>query len=245
MQNSESQFSSGPSGYHPFLALALREWPLILAILAPAFVLWAFVELADEVVEGSTSAFDSAILLAFRSAGDLADPIGPEWFEETMRDFTALGGNGVLLLITLGALIYLLLIDKKRAAMVMAIAVGGGIVVSTLLKQAFDRPRPDLVPHGAEVFTASFPSGHSMMSAVVYLTLAAMLARVRPEWRVKIFVLSAALFVTLLVGVSRIYLGVHWPTDVLAGWSVGAAWALVCWVGTLLLQRRGRVEGAG
>ena len=131
---------------------------------------------------------------------------------------------------------------KHKAALAVLVAVGIGILLSTLVKMGFDRPRPDLVPHGSYVYTASFPSGHSMMSAVVYLTLAVMLARVRPQWRIKIYVLGVAVLVTLLVGFSRVYLGVHWPSDVLAGWSVGAAWALTCWLATLLLQRRGQIE---
>jgi undecaprenyl-diphosphatase len=115
-------------------------------------------------------------------------------------------------------------------------------MLSMAVKMGFDRPRPELVPHGSYVYTASFPSGHSMMSAVVYLTLAAMLARVQPQWRLRIYILGVAVLVTLLVGFSRVYLGVHWPSDVLAGWAVGAAWALTCWLATLLLQRRGGIE---
>jgi undecaprenyl-diphosphatase len=111
-----------------------------------------------------------------------------------------------------------------------------------VLKEFFERPRPDLVPHGAEVFTASFPSGHAMMSAVVYLTLGALLARVETGLRVKAFVLSVSVLLTVLVGISRVYLGVHWPTDVLAGWTVGAAWAVMCWLIARVLQRKGRVE---
>jgi undecaprenyl-diphosphatase len=124
----------------------------------------------------------------------------------------------------------------------MLIAVGGGMLLSSLLKYGFERPRPDLVPHGSYVYTSSFPSGHSMMSAVVYLTLGAFVARVRRERRIKIYVLALAVLLTLLVGCSRVYLGVHWPTDVLAGWTLGAAWALMCWAAALWLQRGGRIE---
>lgn len=221
------------------------EWLVIAALLVPAAAIWGFIELADEVVEGSTAALDERILLAFRSSEDLTDPIGPGWLEEMMRDFTAMGGVGVLTLITLAAAGYLLTIGKRHAALAVVIAVGGGILLSTLVKEFFDRPRPDLVPHGSYVSTASFPSGHSMMSATVYLTLAAMLARVRPRWRTRLFILLSAVFIVLLVGISRVYLGVHWPTDVLAGWSVGAGWAIGCWLLTIWLQRRGSVEGEG
>ncbi|MFC4174417.1 phosphatase PAP2 family protein [Microvirga sp. GCM10011540] len=218
------------------------EWPILLASLAAAGAIWAFVELADEVVEGSTHAIDRRLLLALRSEADPAEPLGPAWLEEMMRDFTALGGVGVLTLLTVGAVGYLFLTDKWRAALAVLLSVAGGILLSTLIKMGFDRPRPDLVSHGSYVYTASFPSGHSMMAAVVYLTLGALLARVQSPKRAKAYILVSAVLLTILVGISRVYLGVHWPTDVLAGWAVGAAWALLCWVVTLWLQAEGKVE---
>jgi undecaprenyl-diphosphatase len=219
-----------------------REWPIILAFALPAAAMWGFAELADEVMEGSTAQIDRSLLLLFRNPADLTDPLGPDWFEEAMRDLTALGGFAVLTLITLGVAAYLVIVGKHRAAIAVLIAVAGGVLLSAAIKAGLGRPRPDLVTHGMRVTSPSFPSGHSMMAAVVYLTLAVMLARVRPFWRVKVYILSCAVLVTVLIGISRIYLGVHWPTDVLAGWSIGAAWALSCWLTTLLLQRRGEIE---
>ena len=114
-------------------------------------------------------------------------------------------------------------------------AVGAEVVETA--KEVFDRPRPDLVPHGAIVSTASFPSGHSMMAAVTYLTLGVLIARGLSDRRLKIYVLSLAVTMTLLVGVSRVYLGVHWPTDVLAGWLAGSGWAVACLLGASLVSR--------
>jgi undecaprenyl-diphosphatase len=148
----------------------------------------------------------------------------------------------VLTLLTVAVAAWLALRRLWGATWLLLASVGGGIVVSTLLKLAFERARPDLVPHGSHVSSASFPSGHSMMAAVVYLTLGVLLARVEPRRRTKAYVLSVAVILTLLVGVSRVYLGVHWPTDVLAGWSIGAGWALLCWLVARWLQRRGAVE---
>jgi len=213
-----------------------------LGLAAGAF--WAFIEVADEVLEGGTRGIDRALLLAFRNAADPSDPWGPRWFEEVMRDFTALGGVAVLSLFTAAVIGYLLLDGKRHAAVAVFIAVAGGLLLSTLLKFGFDRPRPDLVPHDLVVYTASFPSGHSMMSAVTYLTLGAMLARVNDRLHQKIYVLALALMLTVIVGVSRVYLGVHWPSDVVGGWAVGAAWALLCWTVTRRLQRRGQIERA-
>jgi len=215
--------------------------PLIALVLLAGGI-WMFAELADEVREGETRQIDERILLAMRNPADRSDPLGPPWVEETERDFTALGGVAVMSLLTLSVSGFLLLDRKNRAAVLVLIAVGGGLLLSAALKHGFERPRPDLVPHGSYVYTSSFPSGHSTMAAATYLTLGALLARVQPRRRLKAFLLGVAVLVTLLVGISRVYLAVHWPTDVLAGWTLGGLWALVCWLLARWLQRRGQVE---
>ena len=214
---------------------------LVFLVLIPALV--AFGKLASEVMEGDTLAFDRWLLIHLRTPGDLAVPIGPGWLHEAMIDFTALGGGPVLTLITALAAGYLLARRKAAMALYLALAVSAGGVLNTLLKYGFVRERPDVVPHLVEVSSASFPSGHSMNSAMVYLTLAALLARAERSWRVRIFLMTGAIVVTLLVGFSRSYLGVHWPTDVMAGWTVGAAWATICSLVALQLQRRRTIEG--
>jgi undecaprenyl-diphosphatase len=216
-----------------------REWNAFTTILVLTGAIWGFVELADEVIEGDARPIDRSLLLALRAAGDTSDPLGPRWLEEMMRDFTALGGIGVLTLVTLVAVGYALLAGRRRLAVTVVVAVVGGIILSTAIKAGIDRPRPDLVTHDAYATSASFPSGHSMMAATVYLTLAALLMRFRSHRTSKAYVLAVALLLTVLVGVSRVYLGVHWPTDVLAGWSVGAAWAVLVSSIAAQLQRRG------
>jgi undecaprenyl-diphosphatase len=192
--------------------------------------LWAFVALADEVVEGGTHAFDQAVLLALRNPVDPADPLGPRWVEELMRDVTAMGSFGILAAITLAVAGFLWLQGNRGSMWLVLASVGGGQALSSLAKHGFDRPRPDLVPHGMVTYTASFPSGHSMMAAITYLTLAALVARVQPTHARRAYVLALAVVLVLAIGVSRVYLGVHWPTDVLAGWTAGAGWALACWL---------------
>lgn len=220
------------------------ELPVLVLIAAGSLGIWAFIEVAAEVMEGETRGFDAFVLRALRNPADLSDPLGPRWVEEMARDFTALGGIGVLVLISTACVGYLLLMRKRHAAWFVILAVGGGIVLGTLFKAGFDRPRPDLVAHHAHVYSASFPSGHSMMAAVVYLTLGALLARMHERRDVKALFLGIAAFITVLVGVSRVYLGVHWPTDVLAGWCAGATWAIACWLAALWFQQRGAVEPA-
>jgi undecaprenyl-diphosphatase len=202
---------------------------------------WAFIELADDMLEGDTRQVDEAVLLALRH-GDPSNPWGPRWFEEMMRDFTALGSAGVLVFLTAAAIGYLLLDRKVRAALFVLVAVAGGLLLSTLMKLGFDRPRPELMPPDIYVYSASFPSGHSMMAAVTYLTLGALLVSVERPMRHRIYVLLLALVLTMTVGVSRVYLGVHWPSDVGAGWAIGAGWALLCWSVMRWLQQRGQVE---
>jgi len=218
------------------------EVPVLLVLAAGLGCVWGFIEVAAEVGEGETRALDEHLLLALRESGDPADPIGPRWVEEMARDFTALGGVAVLALITFISVVYLLLMKKRRAALMLVVAVGGGLLLSTLFKAGFHRPRPDLVAHLSQVHTASFPSGHSMLSAVTYLTLGALLSPLHRDWQVKVFLLSTAILITVLVGLSRVYLGVHWPTDVLAGWAAGGAWASLCWLAALWFQKRGAVE---
>ncbi len=207
-----------------------------------AAALWAFVALAEAVTEGETHAFDRAVLLALRTAGNPADPLGPPWVEEMARDVTALGGVTVLTFLTLAAAGFLWLLRRRGTALYLLASVASGVALSTTAKALFDRPRPDLVPHGSVVYTASFPSGHALMAAVVYLTLAVLVALTFPERRLRVYVMSLAVLVTVAVGLSRVYLGVHWPTDVLAGWAAGGAWALACAALALLLSRRGTIE---
>ncbi|UZD55255.1 phosphatase PAP2 family protein [Caldimonas aquatica] len=222
----------------------LRERGLLVPLgllAAVSLAAWVFLELAGEVVEGETLALDRALLLALRDPADLSDPLGPWWVELMMRDITALGSTAVLALVGCAALGYLLLAGKWGSGLLVAASVGGGLVASQVLKLWIERPRPDLVPHGVPVLTLSFPSGHATMSAVVYLTLGALLAGLQPRRRMAAYILAVAVLLTGLVGVSRVYLGVHWPTDVLAGWALGAAWALLCLlVSTVLRWRAGQ-----
>lgn len=213
------------------------------AVLVPAALVYGFVQLLDEVREGETERFDRAVLLAMRNPSDPADPIGPWWVELMMRDLTSLGSTTVLTLVTLSACGYLLIVGKRGAAVLVAVSVGGGTLLSYTLKHFVDRPRPDVVAHIVDVATASFPSGHAMLSAVTYLTLGALVARVEPGAARKAYFLGLAVLLTLSIGVSRVYLGVHYPTDVLAGWALGAAWAMLCWSLAWRLQRSGAVEG--
>ena len=222
--------------------LGRHEWATYFALGIIASSIWVFAEIADEVIEGETHTFDEKILLSMRNPQNRSDPIGPEWLEEMGRDFTALGGMGVLIVLTLAVCGGLLLQKKYHAMFLVFIAVIGGLILSMILKQQFERPRPDLVPHGSYVFTASFPSGHSMLSAVTYLTLAALLARFNSRVSFKVYIMLVAMFLTILVGISRVYLGVHWPTDVLAGWAAGAAWATVCSLTARYLQKWGQIE---
>ncbi|MPY71211.1 MAG: phosphatase PAP2 family protein [Alphaproteobacteria bacterium] len=234
-----------PSRLARWLGAARGETVTLLALLAVAAAVLVFVELAEEVMEGETAAFDRAVLLALRTAADATDPVGPPWFEQAVQEVTALGSIPVLGLMTLGVLGYLLILRKRATALLVLVSVGGGTALSSALKLLFARSRPDLVPHAVETATASFPSGHAMLSAVTYLTLGALLARVEEGRHARGYVLGVGIVLTLLVGFSRVYLGVHWPTDVLAGWSVGAAWAVLCTAVALRLQRRGAIERPG
>lgn len=203
-----------------------------------AALLAIFGMVAEDVAEGETRAFDEAMLMSLRVPGDPGTPIGPQWLLDTVRDITALGSYAVLTLVVTLVVLQLLFVGRRGTAVLIAGSVISGAILSTVLKAVFDRPRPDLTGV-AQVFTASFPSGHAMVSAVTFLTLGAVLAGTTRLVRLRVLYCSVAIFLTLLVGASRIYLGVHYPTDVIAGWSLGAAWALGCFIlGSVLSTSR-------
>jgi undecaprenyl-diphosphatase len=183
-----------------------------------------------QLVQGGSHRFDEAVLLALRHPGLPDQPIGPSWLTLSAREVTALGSIPVLTLLGLLALGYLLLDGRWRAVLLLAVSLPGGLLLNSALKHGFDRPRPELVARLAEVQTASFPSGHAMLSAIGFLTLGALLASGTRRRRHRAYILGMAVALTLLVGGSRVWLGVHWPTDVLAGWCLGAAWAMACWL---------------
>lgn len=224
------------------LARSIRaDGRLLLTFLGLAIAALVFLKLASEVSEGDTMAFDRWVMLALRQPGDLAVPSIP-WLLAPMRDITAIGGPISLTLITLLVTGFLLVTRKfATAALVLASATGGAIL-STLLKDIFLRARPAIVPHLVVVDTTSFPSGHAMNSAIVFLTLGALLTRTQQSRAVQLYLVSVAILLTLLVGISRVYLGVHWPSDVIAGWVVGGAWAALCLAIARLLQSHRRIE---
>ena len=214
-------------------------------VIGSAGALWAFFGIASEVGEGETLALDRHILLALRNPANPTDPIGSRSFEEAMRDVTALGGVTVMVLVTIVGVLAFLMHRKRWHAGVLAATVLLADVSSEVLKHIYDRPRPDLVPHGSYVYSSSFPSGHSTMSAATFLTLAMLIASLEPNRGVKIMVYLLAVALVLAIGFSRVYLGVHWPSDVLAGWSLGAAWALAAWTALLRLGGRRDVVDRG
>jgi undecaprenyl-diphosphatase len=207
-----------------------------MSIVAIACLLIAFGVIAKFVAEGRSFAFDQRIFLALRDPADPSAPIGPAWVQEAARDLTSLGSIIVLVIVTFTFSIYLFLTDKYAAGWLMLVAVFGGVALNELLKLAFARPRPDLIYQATRVFTSSFPSGHAELSAITYLTIAVLLARSQSSFNIRLYYIIVAALLTTLIGASRIYLGVHYPTDVLGGWCIGAAWAAVCWMMMTQLQ---------
>ncbi len=197
----------------------------------------AFALLAGEVLEGDTRAFDLGLLHAAQSL-QLAHPR----VFETMRDFSGLGGTIVLTLVSAITVGYLALVSMRASAILVAVSTISGSICVKLFKIAFGRARPDTAYAELVTTTLSFPSGHATMSAVVFLTLGALVASTRALWIERIYILCAAATMTVLVGVSRIALGVHWATDVLAGWAFGSAWAIAWLLLAAFLSRRRRLR---
>ena len=209
------------------------ELALLIGGIVFLLLLVVFIRLASAVVEGETQGFDKKILLVLRDPADLSRPIGPRWLVSGALDITALGSATVLGLTVAAVAGFLLLQGMWRRALFVTLATFGAWFINAALKQLFQRPRPDVVPHLREIMTMSFPSGHALQSAVVYLTLGALLMQIAKRRVTKLYCMSVAMLATVLVGASRVYLGVHYPTDVLAGWLIGLSWALLC----LLIER--------
>ncbi len=206
------------------------------AVLIVVAGIWGFILLSDQVREGGTDRFDN------RANRWVYQHRGPAWVQEAGRDLTAFGGVTGLTLIVGAVMGFLLITRRYRSVLLVFVTTLGGAVIEGGLKHVYDRPRPPLRPPGTFFYSTSFPSGHSMLSAVVYLTLGALLARVTPGRRIKLYLIGMALLLTFLVGLSRVYLGAHYPTDVLAGWTAGLVWAILCWLVARELQRRGAIE---
>jgi undecaprenyl-diphosphatase len=219
-----------------------REPLVFAALLAVVLGVWVVVKLSSEIREGEAPSFDARILKALRQPDDPHRLVGPPWVESMVRDVTALGGVIVLALVIGAVCGFLVLMRLHHMMWLVLIATVGAVLINSTLKHVIDRPRPEVVPKLTDVRSESFPSGHSAMSAAVYLTLGGLLAQTVTKRRIKLYFLFVALLLTFLVGCSRVALGVHYPSDVLAGWSTGLAWSLLCWLVARYLQRRGAVE---
>lgn len=221
------------------LATSLRtiEGRTLVTMMVVVGAVLAFLGLGGEMREGETAGWDGRLLLLLRDPHDPKTLLGPGWLQECMRDLTAMGG---VTLLTLGigvAVVVLLYHRKRREALILGGVVICASLVGEVLKALYDRPRPNLVPHGTYFAEASFPSGHTTTSTTGWMTLALVVASLETRTRAKIFPFVIAAVVCVLTGISRVYFGVHWPSDVLAGWILGSGWALAAWA---LLEARAR-----
>jgi undecaprenyl-diphosphatase len=226
----------------PNKSVLTTETSVFLKVFAAVTCAWIFVKLAEKTRKGHTDEIDNQILRSLRRPEDPAIPIGPAWLPEVARDITALGSGVGLSLVSTVLVGFLCLHRRFRAAGYLIASLGSGMLACQLLKEFFVRRRPTVVPHLTSFDPESFPSGHSMGSALVYLTLGGIISRQVRGKIAKLYFLSVALTIAVLVGISRLYLGVHYPTDVLAGWAAGSLWSSACSQAARWLQRRGAVE---
>jgi len=222
----------------PSARARIRDWAkatdleLIATLLVLALFAWAFVELSDAPGE-----MNRRILVALRQRDDLSRGLGGPHVEGMMRDITALGSGTLAILYSAYFIGWLLLTRRPGAALFVTIAMFGAWGLNELLKEAYARERPDVVPHLMGASDPSFPSGHTMISAVLYPTFSELLGRLVHSKRVRFYLMGVAIATAFLVGLSRVYLGVHYPSDVLGGLVAGFAWALVCGIVARILQR--------
>lgn len=225
------------------IRFARAEVAALAALLVVTLGIMTFVEVADDMTEADGMAFDQAVLHWMQPAA--GDPRGPWWLKEAAADLTSLGGISVLGLFALIAFAFLLIQRKHLSALLLVVGLAGGVALSEGLKALFERARPPAAFQAVETLNASFPSGHALLSTVFYLTLGVMLTRAFPKRRLKAFVLGAAMVIALLIGLTRVYLGAHWASDVMAGWCAGAAWAMALWLVAYAVQRRQATHADG
>ena len=193
-------------------------------------LLVAFLGLGGAMLAGVLDDLDRYLILQLRGAGGLGDPVGSWGVEEAVRDLTAMGGTTLIVVFTASAGLFLLAHQRRRQAMVIV----GLVLLASITKEAakafFDRARPDVVSQEVVVQSASFPSGHTTMATALYLMLAVLASSYGLSSRGRMIACWVAILLAGLVGFSRVYLGVHWPSDVLAGWCLGAFWATAGWI---------------
>ena len=228
--------------YLSLSSFVVREVWILLVMLSIVLGISVFFTISNLIQAGSIQKYDELILYSFRDPQDVTIPIGPVWLKEVMRDVTSLGGGTVLTILIVNISLFLLLKKKYFAFFFVIVASLGGFFVDISLKSLFARERPDIMLHLTLVTSKSFPSGHSMMSAAIYPTLAAIIARIQGNFKIRIFVISASVVLMILIGFSRVYLGVHYPSDVIGGWTAGLTWATICWFAALYFERKNLLE---
>jgi undecaprenyl-diphosphatase len=219
-------------------SLARSEFAALGALLVLTLGIMSFFEIADDATEADGRLVDQTILTLLRPFADDPDrPWGPWWLKEAASDITSLGGISVLALFGLFVVTFLIIQRKWLSSLLLVIGLAGGVLLSEGLKAVFERERPPAAVQAVETLNASFPSGHALLATLFYLSLAIMLTRAFPKRRLKVFVLCVGIALAVLVGLTRVYLGAHWASDVLAGWAVGAAWAMALWLISYAAER--------
>jgi len=229
---------ASPPDTPPALTTRAVRWLWPVLVLAGASALGFAILLVDKIAKGKSLKLDTTLLLALRRPGHLDVPIGPPWLEQSAIDLSALGGFTLQWLLGGAAVGFLFYIRRRAEAAWLLGSIVGASALNTIFKLSLNRPRPELVPHLARVSNASFPSGHAMISAAIFLTVAAMLGETQTRASAKAYLMGLAGVLVILIGASRVYLGVHWPSDVMAGWCFGSVWALFAFAANRALRRR-------
>lgn len=225
------------SDHSDWRALARREREIVVLVILAAVCVLLFRLIAEIVEQGRADAFDLGLLKALHPDGLRHDTLGSIWANIGAHDLSAMGSISVLAFIVVLGFGLFLGVNRRREAVMLFLAFGGGLVMTVGLQALFHRSRPPLTPEEAAGLNASFPSGHALLSATVYLTLGTLIGRFAERRFVRFYALGTAAVLTVIIGVSRIFLGIHWCTDVLAGWCVGLAWALT-WRAIALVWER-------